>query len=190
MASLELVWSCQSSSSSLRKIGARVIAGCLFTNLTFSVLLGRASGRKSGAVRRIAFLKLFRGSRSACIRPSSSGVPSTRYSTERANEPISRSISPTGSEDGGLGSRERSWVVRSNNFSSSSSSSGSLPKPFNRLSDFSVARTYRLAIKLDRSSPRRRVSFSVPKRCWYSQSKLDQGALVEKNSASFRRACS
>lgn len=113
-------WSCQPVSSSTRKLGGVGM-------VDFSTDRGRGSGRKSGAVRRIAFLNSEWGPRRACIRPLSSGEPSTRRSMECTNKPISRNISPSGSEDGGFGSRERSWLVCSNSLLSSSSISGSLP---------------------------------------------------------------
>lgn len=55
---------------------------------------------------------------------------------------------------------------------------------------FSVLCTCRLDIKSDRACPRCRVRFSVPKRCWYTQSRLAQGSSVAKKSTSLCRACS
>jgi hypothetical protein len=57
-------------------------------------------------------------------------------------------------------------------------------------SEIKVKRTRLLEIKLDNNCPRRVVNLSVPKRRWYSHSKFDQGALVEKNTASFFLASS
>ncbi len=50
--------------------------------------------------------------------------------------------------------------------------------------DFTVSMSSLIEVRQDvvKASP-------YPKRCWHSQSRLNQGALVEKSSASFCRVC-
>jgi hypothetical protein len=124
---------CQSNSASSfkRKRGSGRAGGELPS-------VGRSSGRKSGAVWQISFLKISRGPRRVCMRPSSSGAPATMRSIERTKAPISCIISTTGSEVGALGRREMSSFTSSSSLSTSPCSSGSLTNSFNQPQRFDV----------------------------------------------------